>query len=162
MKSRIASSFSRRLLRPRTAASRAAGRILLTIPHLTMDFLSSGMTRSIKMRSRFGGQGKDVTLRTKGSAVMKRSTSACRMDDRMALWEAVKLRLTGIFPANRTARFAIRPPFPGGSTIATRGLSVSSRMCFERAMATGRIFENSRTASSEPSVSLWFELFLRP
>ena len=138
------------------------GRSLVSSAHFTMGFFSSGMVRSMKMRSRLGGHGKPDTLRTKGSAVMKRSTSACRMEERIALWEAVKFRFTGIFPAKMTARLAISPPLPGGRTMATRGLSVSALMNFESAMATGRIFEKGRVTSSEPSTSLSLGLFFNP
>lgn len=162
VKRRMASSLSRRVWRPRRVMRREAGRSFVRRAHFTMSFLSSGMVRSMKMRSLLGGHGKAETLRTKGSAVMKRSTSAWRMEERMALWEAVKLRLTGIFPAKRTARLAIMPPLPGGRTMATLGLSVSLRMWRERAMATGRILENGRTTSSEPSTSLSPGCFFNP
>jgi hypothetical protein len=129
VKRRMASSLPRRLLRPRMEPRMtAAGRSLETMAQVMIFFFSVGRTRSMRMRSRFGGQGKEGTLRTKGSAVMKRSTPAWRMHERTASWPAVKLRLTGTLPAKTTARLAMRPALPGGRTMATRSCSVSSRM----------------------------------
>ena len=121
------------------APSTAVGRILEITAQVTIFFLRAGSVRSIRIRSRFGGQGKVETLRTKGSAVMKRSTPAWRMHERMASGPAVKLRFTGVFPAKSTARLAMSPAFPGGSTMATRGWSVSALRNLEKTMAAARI-----------------------
>jgi hypothetical protein len=63
-----------------------AGRSLATMAQVMIFFLSVGSTRSMRIRSRFGGHGNEETLRTKGSAVMKRSTPAWRMHERIASW----------------------------------------------------------------------------
>ena len=97
--------------------------------------LIPGRILSIRRRSRVGGQGKVGIFRTNGSAVMNLSRSACLMADSTASCDAVKLRLTGILFAKRTAIFASNPPFPGGRMIPTRFLSVLLRISFERAMA---------------------------
>lgn len=95
------------------------------------------LTRSCskRIRSRMGGQGKSGQRRTKGSAVMNRSTSDCFIQLAIASAEAVKLKFTGIFPAKRQARFARIQPFPAGRIMPTRRRCVSVFRCLEKAMA---------------------------
>ena len=140
VKSSVASSLPRRLLRPNINPRTADGRIFEMMPHVMIFFLRVGSTRSMKMRSRLGGHGNEETFLTNGSAVMNRSTSAWRMLDLIASWPAEKFRFTGVLPAKTTARFAMSPAFPGGRTIATRDFSVSVRMNFDRTMEAARIF----------------------
>ena len=121
------------------------------INHRPIFFFNVGRIRSNKIRSRLGGQGNEGNLRTKGSTVMNRSRPAWRMAERTASWLAVKLRLTGTFPAKITARLAINPPLPGGSTIPTRGLSVCWRMYLESTIAVARTLSKPSDESSVPS-----------
>ena len=120
VKSRTASSLPRRVLSLRNLLISDAGRIFEMTAQRMIFFLRLGIARSMKIRSRLGGHGKLGTRRTKGSAVMKRSTPDWRIAERTASGPAVKLKFTGIFPAKMTARLAMRPALPGGSTIATR------------------------------------------
>ena len=112
-----------------------AGSSLLSTSQRPILAFSFGKTRSTRMSCLLGGQGKLCTLRTKISAVIKRSRSpalmACSMDARAA----VKFRFTGTFPASSTAMLAIRPPIPGGRTTPTRFFFVSFWITLDSAMA---------------------------
>ncbi len=163
VKRSAASSLPRRLPMPKMTERTEAGRIFVRATQVMIFFLRVGRTRSMKMRSLLGGHGKEETFLTNGSAVMKRSTSACLMEDLMASGPAVKLRLTGVFPAKTTARLAMSPARPGGRTMATRGFSVSLRMKREKTRAAARILSKVSSESSEPSMSLRREPWrLRP
>ncbi len=135
VKSRTASSSPPDLSILAKRAIMSTGNILDTITQRLIDFLMVGRIRSTCMRSLTGGQGKSLTFLTNGSAVINLSTSACAMLDLMASWLAVKFMLTGTLPAKMTARFAIRPPIPGGRMMATRFLLVCSFRCLAKASA---------------------------
>ena len=106
------------------------------------------------MRSLFAGQGKDDIFRMNGSAVTDLSMSACLIVESMALWLAVKLMLTGTFPAKITARFANIPPLPGGRMMPTRFFFVCLLISFDNAMAAPNSLSKVVAESSDPSNSV--------
>ena len=65
-----------------------AVRNLMASPHRLAEPLSWGSSRSMKIRSLWGGQGKFWSLRMKVSAVMNQSTPDCFTELEKALSEA--------------------------------------------------------------------------
>ena len=110
---------------PNNDPSTAGGKNRASNPHLIAENFSSGITRSIKISWRIGNHGNSCIFRTTKSTVKMRSIPLCRIALSMAALPAVKLRFTGIRPANTTAKLAIMPPLPGGNTIPMRGAFVS-------------------------------------
>lgn len=75
---------------------------------------------SARRSSERSGQGKSGSRGRMASAVSTVRMPASSMLARAAALPAVKLRLTGTFPAHATARLAIAAPAPGGRTMPTR------------------------------------------
>jgi hypothetical protein len=84
------------------------------------------------------GQGKFGTFAFNASAEITVAMPPKRKLVSRADRPAVKFRLTGILPAQVTARFAMNAPAPGGSTIPTRFSGTVSRIRRENTAAAAK------------------------